>query len=360
MAFVIRKAERRKARLRLGIAGASGSGKTVSSLLLAYGLTGDWEKIGFIDTENGSGELYVGVTIGGVKIGDYLYGRIEAPFTIQKYLDAIRALQEAGVEAIIIDSLSHAWAGDGGLLDKQGKLADRTGNSYTAWRNVTPEHNTLVETLLQSACHIIATMRSKTEYVQEKDGNGKTVVRKIGLAPVQRDGMEYEFTVFLDVAADHTAQASKDRTSLLDGQIFKITPKHGQLLREWLESGVADTKPAPDPESARPTAPAQPSQAAPPLQPTLPLNNAEAPPKPTQPAAGGNGNHPNQSPITAALCKSIYAQASKAGVDHDAIHQRAREMFNQPDLHSLYDLGKDRDPYLKLLQTLSEGAAASA
>lgn len=251
MAFEIRKAERRKAKLRLGFAGASGSGKTASSLLVAYGITGDWSKIGFIDTENGSGELYVGKTIAGCRIGEYVYGRIESPFTIPKYLEAIKALEVAGCEVIIIDSLSHAWAGEGGLMDKQGKLADRGGNSYTAWRTITPEHNALVEAILQSKSHILAGVRAKTEYVQEKDANGKSVVRKVGMAPVFRDGIEYEFSVFFDLAADHTAQASKDRTNLFDGLIFKPTVETGRALLEWLETGTdalpqADSPPPPD------------------------------------------------------------------------------------------------------------------
>lgn len=228
MAIQIRKAERRKAKLRLGISAPSGSGKTYSSLLLAFGLGG---KVGLIDTENGSGDLYA-------HLGDYDIVQIQAPYTIAKYREAIKAFEDAGYTTIIVDSLSHAWAGDGGLLDKQGKLADQSKNSYTAWRQVTPEHNALVEALLQSPCHMICTMRAKQEYVQEKDERtGKTVVRKVGMAPVQREGMEYEFTVMLDIDMAHNATASKDRTSIFDGQIFKITPDTGKQILSWLETG---------------------------------------------------------------------------------------------------------------------------
>lgn len=231
----IRKAERKKAKLRLGIAAPSGAGKTYSSLLLAFGLGG---KVGLIDTEHGSGDLYA-------DLGDYDIIGISAPYTVNKYLDAIKAFEDAGYSTIIIDSLSHAWAGDGGLLDKQGKAADKTGNSYTAWRQVTPDHNKLVEALLQSQCHIIATMRSKQEYVQEKnEQTGKSQVRKVGMAPVQREGLEYEFTVMLDVSMDHIAAASKDRTRLFDGQYFKITPEHGRQLLAWLETGTEAPKAA--------------------------------------------------------------------------------------------------------------------
>jgi hypothetical protein len=133
-------------------------------------------------------------------------------------------------------------------LDKQGKIADSgQGNSYTAWRKITPEHNALVEAMLQSPAHVIATMRAKQDYVQEKDEKtGKTTVRKIGLAPVQRDGMEYEMTVVMDIDANHVANASKDRTGLFDGRYFTPTRDTGRELLEWLESG-AD---APEPSAA--------------------------------------------------------------------------------------------------------------
>ena len=224
----IRKAERKKAKLRLGIAATSGAGKTYSSILIAKGLEG---KIGLIDTEHGSGDLYADLC-------DYDIIPISAPYTVAKYIEAIKLFEANGYSTIIIDSLSHAWAGDGGLLDKQGKIADSgKGNGYTAWRTVTPEHNSLVDAMLQSKCHIIATMRAKTEYVIEKNDKGKDTPRKVGMAPIQRDGMEYEFTVMLDIDMNHVASASKDRTRLFDGQYFKITEETGKSLHEWLERG---------------------------------------------------------------------------------------------------------------------------
>ena len=228
MGIQIRKAERKKAKLRLGIAAPSGAGKTYSSLMLAFGMGG---KVGLIDTEHGSGDLYA-------HLGDYDIIPIEAPYTVAKYLEAIKAFEDAGYTTIIIDSLSHAWAGDGGLLDKQGKIADRGTNSFAAWRSITPEHNALVDAMLQSQTHIIATMRSKQDYVLEVNDKGKQMPKKVGLAPVQRDGMEYEFTVMLDVGMDHTATASKDRTGMFDGQYFKITQETGKTLLAWLECGT--------------------------------------------------------------------------------------------------------------------------
>lgn len=224
----IRKAERKKAKLRLGIAAPSGAGKTYSALLLAFGLGG---KVGLIDTEHGSGDLYA-------HLGDYDIISIEAPYTVNKYTQAIKAFEQAGYNTVIIDSLSHAWSGDGGLLDKQGKMADRGTNSFAAWRTITPEHNALVDAMLSSPCHIIATMRAKQEYVLETNSKGKQEPKKVGMAPVQREGMEYEFTVMLDVDMNHVASASKDRTSLFDGQYMKITADTGKMLLSWLEMGV--------------------------------------------------------------------------------------------------------------------------
>lgn len=228
MSLQIRKATRKKAKLRLGIAAPSGAGKTYSSLLMAFGIGG---KIGLIDTEHGSGDLYA-------HLGNYDVITLDQPYTAQRYLEAIRAFETAGYDVIIIDSLSHAWAGEGGLLDKQGKVADRTKNSYTAWREVTPDHNALVNAMLQSPAHIIATMRSKTEYVLETNDKGKQVPKKVGMAPVQRDGMEYEFTVMLDLDQSHVATASKDRTGLFDGQYFTPSQETGQTLLAWLDDGV--------------------------------------------------------------------------------------------------------------------------
>jgi len=231
----IRKAQRQKARLRLGIAAPSGAGKTYSAILLAVGLGG---KIGLIDTEHGSGDLYA-------NMADYDIIGIEAPYTVAKYLQAIKVFEAAGYDTIIIDSLSHAWAGEGGLLDKQGKIADSgKGSGYTAWRSITPEHNSLVEAMLKSPCHIIATMRSKQEYVLETNAQGKQVPKKVGMAPVQRDGMEYEFSVMLDIDINHIASTSKDRTGLFDGQYFKIDAEIGKTLLGWLNSGVDAPKPA--------------------------------------------------------------------------------------------------------------------
>jgi hypothetical protein len=243
------KAQRAKAWLKLGMSAPSGGGKTLSSLLLAYGLLkeahpdwGDakiWEHVAIIDTENGSGQLYVGAHVAGVDIGVYNTVILHPPFEADKYTEAIKLCEDADIEVCVIDSTTHLWSGEGGLLEQQSNAAKRSGNSYTAWRDVTPQHNRFVAAMLQTPMHIIATMRAKQEYVQEKDDkSGKSSVRKLGMEPEQRKGMEYEFTIFFEIDAEHTAKGAKDRTSMFDQRYFRITPDTGKEIMKWLESGV--------------------------------------------------------------------------------------------------------------------------
>ena len=248
--LVIRKASRQKAFLKLGIASPSGGGKTLGSLLIGYGLMKEkypnlsdselWEKIVIVDSENGSGELYVGMFVedSNITIGEYAVLPLEAPFEPKKYTQAIQLAHESAFEVVIVDSMTHMWAGTGGALEKQGKIADRIRNKYAAWREVTPEITKLIDTILQTPIHVISTMRSKTDHIQEKDASGKTVVRKVGLNPVIRDGMEYEFTIFFEIDAKHEAFCSKDRTNQFDGRYFTITPDIGKRAMAWLNSGA--------------------------------------------------------------------------------------------------------------------------
>lgn len=229
---MFRKAERKQVKLKIGISAPSGAGKTYSALLMAYGICGDWEKIAVIDTENGSAELYS-------NLGEYSVCPITPPFTPEKYREAIKSAEVEGFQVLIIDSLSHAWSGEGGLLDMQDKAtkASKSGNSYVAWREVTPEHNKLVDAILQSPMDIIVTTRAKAEYVVTDD-NGKKGYKKIGLAPVFRDGLEYELTVFFDMTQEHIATASKDRTGIFDTRSFVPTIETGKQMDEWRKSGV--------------------------------------------------------------------------------------------------------------------------
>ena len=226
---IYRKAERRKAKLRLAITGPAGSGKTYSALLIAFGIGG---KTALLDTENGSGDLYSA-------LGDYDICSISAPFTVQKYIDAIKSAEQAGYEILILDSISAEWAGSGGLLNLHTQLTSSSkANSFAAWGQVTPKHNAFIDAIINSRLHIICTIRSKTEYAQIQNERGKTEIRKMRLGLVQREGIDYEFTTVFDLNFNHEVTVSKDRTSIFDGQVFTITQETGKLLKDWLDSGI--------------------------------------------------------------------------------------------------------------------------
>jgi len=224
----LRKATRKTVKLRLGLSGASGFGKTYSGLLLAYGMTNDWTKIAVIDTENGSAELYS-------DLGEYNVITLSAPFTPEKYIEAVKACENGGMEVIIIDSITHEWDGKGGCLDIQTAL----GGKYQDWAKVTPRHTAFVDSILQSKCHVITTVRRKQDYEMTTE-NGKTKVQKVGTKEVTRDGYEYELTLNFEFVNDnHLVKASKDRTSLfMNKPEFVITPETGKQILNWCNSGV--------------------------------------------------------------------------------------------------------------------------
>ncbi len=234
MTFELRKSERKSARIRLSLQGPPGSGKSMSSLLLAFGLTGDWSKIAVIDTERGSANLYS-------HLGSYYVLNLEEPFSPERYIEAIKVCEKSGVECIIIDSISHEWNGPGGCLEMHEKVtsAMRIPNSFTAWAVITPKHQAFIDAILQCKSHIITTIRSKTDYVIT-ERNGKQVPMKLGMAPVTRDGFEYEVTISLDIDEEHNAVSSKDRTGLFSGiGKFRITIETGKTIKEWSESGTS-------------------------------------------------------------------------------------------------------------------------
>lgn len=232
MPVTIRKAERSQSKLRIGLAGPSGAGKTMSALKLARGIAGEKGRICMIDTERGSGDLYAHIT-------DYDIITLVPPYAPKNYVEAIEAAEDAGYDVIIIDSLSHAWTDEGGLLDQADKLS-KGGNRFTVWADLTPQHRKLVNGMLNSDCHIVATVRSKQEYaIEHDDKTGRNAVKKLGMAPVQRDGMEYEFTVFLDIEQNHVAHSSKDRTDLFKDEVFVIDENTGGRLVNWLTAGKA-------------------------------------------------------------------------------------------------------------------------
>jgi hypothetical protein len=230
----LQQAERKQAKIKMGIQAPSGAGKTYSALLLAYGLINDWSKIAVIDTENHSADLYA-------HLGNYQVLALEQPFSPERYMEAIEICEKAGVEAIILDSISHEWEGNGGILDIHGAMM---GNSFTNWAKITPRHNAFVQKILQSPCHIIASIRSKQDYVLSEK-NGKMVPEKVGLKGVTREGLDYEFTLIFELDLKHQATATKDRTQLfMDKPSFIISSATGQRILNWCNTGktLADAK----------------------------------------------------------------------------------------------------------------------
>lgn len=223
----LRKATRKKAKIRLGLSSVSGGGKTYSAILIAKGLVGDLSKVAIIDTENGSADLYA-------HLGDFNVLPLTAPFTPERYIEAIKSCEKAGMEAIIIDSISHEWDGKGGCLE----IVESLGGKYQDWAKVTPRHQAFLEAILHSSSHVITTVRRKQDYELVKDSNGKVKVEKGGLREITREGFEYELTINLELDTQHNANASKDRTGLFMGKpAFVPSEKTGEIIAAWCEQG---------------------------------------------------------------------------------------------------------------------------
>lgn len=225
----LRQSERKQVKLRLGLSGASGFGKTKSALLLAYGMTGDWSKIAVIDTENSSASLYS-------DLGNFNVLDLSAPYSPERYIQAIELCEKSNISVIIIDSASHEWNGSGGCLDIHEKL----GGRFQDWANVTPRHQAFIDKILQSQSHVIVTTRRKMDYSLDVGNNGKTQVVKHGTKEITRDGFEYELTINFElINENHLAKASKDRTSLFANKPeFVINSHTGKKILDWCNSGT--------------------------------------------------------------------------------------------------------------------------
>lgn len=230
----IRKAERKQSKLRIGLSSPSGAGKTYSALLLAKGLVGDWSKVGMIDTETGRGDLYS-------DLGGYNIATLQPPFTPERYIEYINGMIEAGMEVIIIDSISHEWEGKDGCIESNEKLAQAKykGNTWSAWSETTPRHQKFIDSIVQCPVHVITTVRNKVDTVMTDDKK----VKKVGVKEITREGFEYELTVNFSLDRDtHMAIVSKDNTKLFEGKDpFVITEDTGKMLIEWVRSGSVDT-----------------------------------------------------------------------------------------------------------------------
>jgi len=240
--FVIKRAERTQARLRIALAAPSGAGKTWSGLELARGiveagleaglLTGTIEgKVGVIDTERESASLY-----------SHLYPfdviPLDPPYTVDRYIGALQTFERAGYAVVLIDQMSHAWVGAGGIMEQVQKAESR--NAMAPWLDATPEQNRFVDTILASPCHIIANMRAKTAWVlEEKEKGGRTVKvpKRVGLGIVQRPGIEFEFTTVLGLTTDtHVATPIKDRTNLFPDDGVVLSSDWGRRMVKWMLS----------------------------------------------------------------------------------------------------------------------------
>ncbi|MER1998398.1 MAG: AAA family ATPase [Lysinibacillus sp.] len=236
-------ARREKQKALIGMVGPSGSGKSLSALMIAYGIVKEmfpdstdeerWAKIGCADTEHKRLLNYVGQEWYGVKIGAFKYINFEPPFNKDRYEMAMKLLKQQGVEVIIVDSLSHQWQGEGGVVETHGEMQ---GNSFQNWGKLSKQSTGMVKALTSQDVHVITTLRVKADYVIELV-DGKNVPKKVGMKPIQKDDMEYEFDTVFSIDMDHAARIAKDITNLFEGE-FIINPEIGEKLYRYLELGV--------------------------------------------------------------------------------------------------------------------------
>lgn len=228
MAF--HKAKKEAVYLKLAVTGPSGSGKTTGALLMARGLVGPTGTIAVLDTENRSASLYSDLT-------DFVVEDVAIPAEAKTFLAAIDEAEREHVDALVIDSFSHVWEM---VLDYKDRLDCRGGNSYTNWKEANKQWNPILSRILQAQMHVICCLRAKTDYVIETNDKGKQAPRKVGLAPITRDGTEFEFTTVFDLDMKHQATASKDRTRLFADRFVELNEVTGQQFAGWLTG--------PDPE----------------------------------------------------------------------------------------------------------------
>jgi hypothetical protein len=334
--FVIEQAVRRGNRARVALAAPAGGGKTFTALILAVELAKGGEIL-VIDTERGSASLYADEF-------EFKTIRFEPPYDPRE-LAAVLAQVGPSFAVVVIDSLSHFWMGAGGTLDIVDAGAARArGNTYAGWKDGTPAQTQMVDAMLNSPAHIIATMRSKTEYVLEQK-NGKSVPVKVGMAPVQRDGIEYEFTVTADLDIDHRLMVGKTRCRPLSGKTYAAggAAEMGQVLAAWLDEAPPEPKTAEPPPSAPP---ARPGRASPPAPADRPAN----PPKPA--------HLPKR--VNASWVREFLAKAQGIGASREELHDLAL-LVSDGRTDSLSGLHQDEaDTAVSHLDAIAAERAAEA
>jgi hypothetical protein len=236
MQKMFKKATKKGIKLRMALCGPAGAGKTYSALSIASALGG---KIAVVDTEHGSASKYADL---------FEFDVVEPEkFDPRDLIETIKHAQKTGYQHIIIDSLSHYWSGKGGELEMVDNAARRSssGNSFAAWKTVTPVHNELIDTIIGSKINVFVTMRTKTEWVIEKDDRGKSAPRKVGLAPIMRDGIEFEFDLCGEIDQDNNFVVTKSRCPELSGITIHRPGKNiADILARWLNSGESTETPA--------------------------------------------------------------------------------------------------------------------
>lgn len=243
---MFQRAQRTQSKIKLAITGPAGSGKTYSALRLARGLIGKGGKIALIDTENGSASLYS-------EQFNFDVLNLVPPFEDTCFVEGINAAVKAGYDVLIIDSASHFWEA---ILEFKDKLDRRGGNSFSNWNEAGKHFKEVLNAVLHSQIHVIACLRSKTEYVVETNERGRSIPRKVGLAPVMRDGIEYEFTTVFDIDLSHQAMTSKDRTGLFTDKVFQVTEETGEKIAQWLKASVVEYSATTDATAPRTGTPA--------------------------------------------------------------------------------------------------------
>jgi hypothetical protein len=244
-----KKATKKEVKLTMGISGPAGAGKTLSALRIARGLVGPTGKIALIDTEGAKANAYADTIENGYDIAQF-----QSPFELDKLEDTLDEAIEAGYQVVVIDSLSHFHAGEGGILQQVDDESVRNGgNGMKAWAYVTPKVNRFLEKLKAMPIHVIVTLRSKTTYEISRNEKGKVSVQKLGLAPIWKgDSIDFEMDHMLKMTTDHRAIVDKTRLIGLTDKIFdKPDEKLGKQIKEYLSGGIVspiEPEPAVEPE----------------------------------------------------------------------------------------------------------------
>lgn len=231
MSFTFTKATKKQAKARIAFEGPSGSGKTYTSLITATALG---QRIALIDTEHRSASLYA---------DEFDFDTLELDsYDPQILTQALAAAGQQGYDVVVIDSLSHFWMGSDGMLEQVDRAAKRSagGNTFGGWKEMRPVERRMIEAMLAFPGHLIATMRTKTEWVVEENDRGKKVPKKIGLKAEQREGLEYEFTLVGTLDLENTLVVTKSRCKDLSGAVIsRPDTAFGMTLGSWLEDGEA-------------------------------------------------------------------------------------------------------------------------